>query len=708
MKKQNFTLTIFVLLFGAMVSNAQFPEFTKLDSCAISENVHAHLSAGTFDVDGDGDLDIIVANFGYYGDNPPTTLFINERNNYFRYRGTLIDRTSAFNSWAPSPFCDFDNDGDLDLIGIKNNDYEGVFLNNGYGYYTLDTLVANNGNKPDIIALIDMNSDGYVDIVNVLGDVFVLYNNGEGEFLECDTIPINMEERSGWWHSSSWSDADEDGDLDVFVGFTDVSLASWGPRNVLLQNNGDSFESLDNSHINTSDSSATDCVNWVDYDNDGDMDLYVSNMTVKPDGPPSKLYKNLGNMEFEEYVFEDEMYRNSFTNSSNWGDLDNDGDLDLYISVENNRFPFGGQTSATPYNILYRNDGDGVFTNILENAIAIESSHTANLFDQDNDGDLDVLLVRYSWATNGQNALFVNEGNDNNWIILNCEGRISNRSAMGTRVYAKANVNGKHTIQTREITPVNGHISFANLRVHFGLGDATTIDTLEIHWPSGITDAYLNVLANHFYRAIEDSALNLELSAYNYIEYLPAVDDQELQTGESVKFDLTDHFRFVTGDSVPEITGDTLSFTLLEDENPDILTSSLDGTELTLQAGNTEGSSVAKIKVSTGDFAERLDYIAVLVEEPEKIYGITDDPRVNMYPNPSSDQLNIEFATIPDANTTIELMDISGKIVYSAIPENNITSHTIDLKPCRNGLYLIRISNEEYSITKKVIKVKCF
>jgi hypothetical protein len=110
------------------------------------------------------------------------------------------------------------------------------------------------------------------------------------------------------------------------------------------------------------------------------------------------------------------------------------------------------------------------------------------MFDHDNDGDLDILLTRYSWSNDGHVNLFVNEGNDNSWIVLTCEGTISNRSAIGSRIYAKCFVNGKHITQTREITPINGHLSYANLRVHFGLGDANVIDTLVIRWPSGHVD----------------------------------------------------------------------------------------------------------------------------------------------------------------------------------------------------------------------------
>ncbi len=121
----------------------------------------------------------------------------------------------------------------------------------------------------------------------------------------------------------------------------------------------------------------------------------------------------------------------------------------------------------------------------------------------------------------GYNNLFVNEGNDNSWIVLTCEGTTSNRSAIGTRVQAKCFVNGNHITQTREITPINGHLSYANLRVHFGLGEADVIDTLIIRWPSGIVDTYLNVEANQFYRAIENQGLSIDFKATNYIQYDP-------------------------------------------------------------------------------------------------------------------------------------------------------------------------------------------
>lgn len=103
-------------------------------------------------------------------------------------------------------------------------------------------------------------------------------------------------------------------------------------------------------------------------------------------------------------------------------------------------------------------------------------------------------------------------------MVLTCEETMSNRSAISTCIYAKCSVNGKHITQTREITTINGHITYANFRLHFGLGDAGVIDTLIIRGPSGHFDESLDVEANQFYRAIEDDALEIDFKTTNYIQ----------------------------------------------------------------------------------------------------------------------------------------------------------------------------------------------
>jgi len=497
---QTLTLAICTIAFSIAVK-AQLPNFIKVDTGAISQLWGGHVSSTCFDMDNDGDLDIASGNKGFNVSNRVFSLFKNERNGYYvempEFTGVL-DLVASFG--------DIDNDGNIDLFVGPGYNFESVttYMNSGGGNFqfgnTYDTPDANS-----YPMLLDLNNDGFLDIVgiNIWGSV--LYNNESGGFLPWANLGLFQDQANVFLHGMSWGDADDDGDLDFFGGYS--SLSGGIPINLCFLNNGDgSFEKFDPSSPIVEGECITTCANWVDYDNDGDMDLYVHNVICENTLPA--LYENLGGLQFTRHDIIDEMYRYSLANSSVWGDLDNDGDLDLFISVENNEFPWPPpDTSATPYNVIYLNDGNGQFTNILNHPLTLEDSHTALLLDHDNDGDLDVLLTRYSWSNDGYNNIFENEGNNNSWISLTCEGTISNRSAIGTRVQAKAFVNGSHTTQTREITPINGHLSYANLRVHFGLGDADVIDTLIFRWPSGIVDTYLDVAPNRFYRAIEDYGL---------------------------------------------------------------------------------------------------------------------------------------------------------------------------------------------------------
>jgi hypothetical protein len=489
-------LTICILVV-AIAAQAQLQNFIKVDTGAMTLLWGGHASSTCFDMDNDGDLDIASGNKAVYASRV-FSLFRNERNGYYIEMPEFTGDLELVASIG-----DVDNDGNIDLLVGPGFNFESVsvYLNSGNGNFQFD----NTYDTPEARSyptLLDLNNDGFLDVIGIDRWGSVLYNDESGGFLDWTYLGMFQQQTNVFLHGVSWGDADDDGDLDFFGGYS--SLSGGIPINLCFLNNGDgSFSQFNPSSPIVEGECVTTCANWVDYDNDGDMDLYVHNVIC--DNTLPALYENMGGMEFTRKDIIDEMYRYSLANSSVWGDLDNDGDLDLFISVENNEFPWPPpDTSATPYNVIYLNDGNGQFTNILNHPLTLEDSHTALLLDHDNDGDLDVLLSRYSWSNDGHNNIFENEGNNNSWISLTCEGTISNRSAIGTRVQAKAFVNGSHTTQTREITPINGHLSYANLRVHFGLGDAATIDTLIFRWPSGIVDTYLDVAPNRFYRAIED------------------------------------------------------------------------------------------------------------------------------------------------------------------------------------------------------------
>jgi hypothetical protein len=507
MKTKIFKFTILVpcIIVLVLSAQAQFPTFTPVDTGAIVDLSigHENLSAHMFDVDNDGDIDPVIGyssadNNGYPA---PLNLYRNEGNGLFIPSVFLPETSNAFPVKFTSPSADIDNDGDIDVIGqLKFSSFMGTFLNDGDGNFTSETMF-NISNSFDSFypVLLDFNKDGYLDILRFDNHIQVVYNDGHGKFPEKDTIGYYG--KAAWiHHSMSLADADNDGDMDAYCGH------SFGTgKNFFFINTGDSLEQVGADHITLSDSTYTVSVNWSDYDNDGDMDLYVNNFTDDTiDGPLPSLYENLGNLDFARHTILADKYRSVYSNSSNWADLDNDGDLDLFLPVENNPHflqdsPLYGLLPCHPFNILYLNDGNGGFTEVTDNALTQNDCHTAEIFDFDNDGDLDVLTIGNAWANNGHNQLFVNEGNSNSSILINCVDQHGCATPYGTRIYAKANIFGNNVLQTREITPVDGNLSFGNIRMHFGLGDAEVVDTLIIRWPSGNIDMHYNIVAGHIY-----------------------------------------------------------------------------------------------------------------------------------------------------------------------------------------------------------------
>jgi hypothetical protein len=117
--------------------------------------------------------------------------------------------------------------------------------------------------------------------------------------------------------------------------------------------------------------------------------------------------------------------------------------------------------------------------------------------DYDNDGFLDLFVANGGIVGSENNALYHNNGNSNNWLKVKCVGTVSNRSAIGAKVRAKATIGGKSLWQLREISGGVG-ICQNPLEVHFGLGNATNVDTLRIEWPSGSVQEFHGLAAKQF------------------------------------------------------------------------------------------------------------------------------------------------------------------------------------------------------------------
>ena len=210
---------------------------------------------------------------------------------------------------------------------------------------------------------------------------------------------------------------------------------------------------------------------WGDYDNDGDLDLFVTEMSEN-----NRLYRNDGTNGFVRITAGAIVNAGGRSFSAAWGDYDNDGYLDLFVARAH-----------------------GTFSKVTEGAVVNDfaRSYGCAWADYDNDGDLDLFVANggYSSAPGESSFLYRNDGSTKNWIHVWFVGTVSNRSAIDAKVRVKATIKGKTFWQLREISGGSGYCSQNDLRAHFGLGNATNIEILSIEWPSGIVQELTNVAA---------------------------------------------------------------------------------------------------------------------------------------------------------------------------------------------------------------------
>jgi hypothetical protein len=408
---------------------------------------------------------------------------------------------------------DLDNDGDLDGFASTWVNPDGEFpnrilLNDGTGTFEVLPDAGVESFEPTGAAAIgDGNNDGILDIY--WGNWLVTYpeapayqdryvvGHGDGTFTDM-TAELGLEkEEAQPCYGVSWTDVNNDGWAEIWVGnyqFKD---------NFLFWNLGDgAFEDRADEKGLMKDGEGfwgghTYGGDWGDFDNDGDLDLFEPNLShprTMPYSDDSRLMVNQGPPDYKFVDKAKEMgfiYDEGDVNAA-WGDYDNDGDLDLVLST----------LYTGHYSKFYRNDGDK-FTDITyETGTAVHDAVGAVWVDADEDGDLDLLLMDRFGAQRLQ--LFRNRvGQDHNWVELLLEGETVNRSAIGARVVLEA---GGHKM-TRLVKGGGRHMNAQDSAwVHFGLGDAETIDSLTIYWPGGDAEEITGITPNARHHIVQGTA----------------------------------------------------------------------------------------------------------------------------------------------------------------------------------------------------------
>lgn len=492
---------------------------------------------GFFDYDNDGDLDIYFVNGTVQvgGGQPQTNALY--RNNG---DGTFTDVTQSANVGdtgygVGGTVGDYDNDGDLDLY-VTNFGPNVLYRNNGDGTFTDVSVKAKVANSQwgTSCAFADVDNDGFLDLYianyadyaiekdkrcEVRGiwqycgprayppDTDVFYrNNGDGTF-------VDLSEKSGFlsvpaYHSLGvvFSDYDDDGDQDLYV-------ANDQDPNFLFQNHGDgTFEEVALlSGVSYSDMGKEEAgmgTTFGDYDNDGRLDLTVSNFQKET----NTLYHNEGDGFFADVTITAGIGEVTY-GYLGWGiaffDFDNDGYKDIFVAnghVLDNITEIDRSATYPQKNLLFRNLGNGTFEDVTDGAgagLALSKVSRAAAFgDYDNDGDIDILVTNWNQPAD---LLRNDGGNQNHWVQIHAIGTESNRSGIGARIKV---VSGDLT-QYEEIKSGGSYLAFSDLRVHFGIGKAERVDRVEIHWPSGQVDRAANLPINQRLVAIEGKGISV-------------------------------------------------------------------------------------------------------------------------------------------------------------------------------------------------------
>jgi hypothetical protein len=417
------------------------------------------------DFNNDGFDDLYVTSIG------PDHLFKNNGN------GTFTDVTQKAGVSDPrfstgAAFLDYDNDGKLDLF-VTN--YVGFDMNN------LPTF----GEGPTCQFKGVPVQCGPRGLPGAGDSLF--HNNGDGTFTDVSKKAGVADSRGYYGLDVVSSDLDGDGWIDIFV-------ANDSTPNFLYHNNGNGtfseigFESGTALDKNGNEQGCMG-VTLGDYDHDGLLDLFITNF----DDEYNVLYRNAGKGSFVDVSYEAAVAMVSLPYVG-WGtkffDFDNDGWLDLFVA---NGHAYPQRDRYRQRKLLHRNNRDGTFSEIAAqsgSALMEERASRGTAFgDIDNDGDVDIVVNDLDSAP----QLLRNDGgNKNNWIIVKTIGTKSNRNGIG----AKVKVVSGDLVQVDEVRSGGSYISQNDLRLHFGLEKRTSVDLIQVRWPSGTVDTLTKLAAN--------------------------------------------------------------------------------------------------------------------------------------------------------------------------------------------------------------------
>lgn len=526
-------------VFDSDYPEKKFPEIAAKVGLAVDD-----IAGGTIaeDFDGDGLLDVLLTS---WATTNQCHYFKNMGNGHFEertYQAGLLGVTGGLNAIQG----DYNNDGWPDIyiirgawLGELGKIADSLLRNNGDGTFSDVTEEAGLLSFHPALSAVwfDANNDGWLDLFvgnetkrggnPHLCQLFL--NDGHGHFREC-AVDAGAGVQA-FVRGVTAGDFDNDGWPDLYISclFSD---------NILLKNEGRSGTNSQ-AGVHFTDVTIKTHVEgpshsfptwFFDYDNDGWLDIFAcgygrDNDAFSPSinvghatlneivadklglpnkGTRARLFHNNGDGTFKDVTHEARLDHVLLAMGANFGDLDNDGWLDFYLGTG---APYFG--SLVP-NEMFRNDRGHGFQNVTTSGGFghLQKGHAIAFADLNNDGQEDVVL-NVGGAFPGDNyydALFANPGHDNHWLCLKLKGKESNRSAIGARIKVVARV-AEGTRAIHRVVGSGGSFGSSPLRQEIGLGAASSIERLEIWWPTtGKTNVLEGLPMDHFYEFTEGTA----------------------------------------------------------------------------------------------------------------------------------------------------------------------------------------------------------
>ncbi|MEM6842355.1 MAG: CRTAC1 family protein [Bacteroidota bacterium] len=508
------------------------------------------------DFTNDGYLDILISE---WGQDAPIRFFVNNADGTFTEQTNAANLTGLFGGLNLVQ-ADYNNDGWLDVFVLRGawlQEYgqhpNSLLKNNGDGTFTDVTIAANilSFHPTQTATWSDFNRDGWLDLfignetsgTQSFHPCEMYLNNQDGTFSEIAEEAGVAVSKEGFRIPSitvkgvTSGDFNNDGWPDLYVS---TSGGSEQYSNYLFQNNGSDEAGVPTFSDVTQEAqlggfSPTFATWFWDYDQDGWLDIFAAGywpgdggaittdiaaeyLELPHDAQTGLLFRNNQDGTFSNVSEETNLDRILYAMGANYGDLDNDGWLDMYLGTGDPML-----ASVIP-NRVFRNAHGEYFQDVTTATGMghLQKGHAIAFSDIDNDGDQD-LLMSMGGAYEGdifQNAFFENPYQDeHNWITLHLVGSQSNRSAIGAKVVLTIEESGNERNIYWEVNS-GGSFGASTLRVEVGLGNANTIKEMTVHWPNSKTQTLTDLSVNTFYQITEGKE-NPEQLTLNKLKFKP-------------------------------------------------------------------------------------------------------------------------------------------------------------------------------------------